>query len=115
MDKNITFNSIGANAILGERYKAYNKGRTPEHDSIGNDNFQLSSIASFLIYNDAMEIEAELASDFASQYAPNWNKEYLLEIMNLPYEDRLRIAGNLIASELDRLEYNKQNNITNNE
>lgn len=35
----------------------------------------------------------------------NWDIEWLTNIMNKPYTERLAIAGSLIAAELDRLKY----------
>lgn len=45
-----------------------------------------------------------------SSMLPRWNQDRMLEMLKEPYEERLAMAGALIAAELDRLEYLRLNN-----
>ena len=90
----------GIALIAKERQEQIEKhGRTVDHDLKVNDNEQLARAAGHLIaaeWNEGMNI------DYVTP--DGWDKEIFLRMMNKPYQERLKIAGALIAAELDRLQ-----------
>lgn len=108
-------NSKGLNDITLERIKSFNKGKTPEYDSNVNNRFQLTKIAELLLYNandDIQDIYLILDNYFhpSDDTFIEWDKDYVKSLLNKPYEYRVRIAGGLLVSELDKIEYNRRFN-----
>ena len=83
--------------IAQEREKQISKGYTVEHDQQCNPECQLAAIASDLCFPYEIEHAPEPPVPI------NWNPEYWKKLINLPYKDRLRIAGAMLAGELDRI------------
>lgn len=105
--------SIGVDKIDQERFKVINKGRTPEHDSKINNKKQLILATHYILWHGAFGHDLEstkdvLKSEHESGFLENWDLNYLYTLIEKPYEERLVIAGQLIAAEIDRLEFNKQ-------
>ena len=77
--------------IAQEREKQISKGYTVGHDAKEYPNSELVDIATSLIYNNWHQVPE------------GWSKDYWKILCSRPYKDRLRIAGALIAAELDRV------------
>lgn len=92
-------NKTGIELIAQEREEQLTKhGHAIEHDVLINDERQLGVAASYLSYPDQSQMDED--------YIPNhWDPEIWKKMMDKPYEERLIIAGALIAAELDRLLY----------
>lgn len=88
----------GIELIAEERREQLEKhGRTIEEDVIGNSNGQLVMGAMMLLSVDYEEgIDPE-------SYPLGWDKDACQKMINKDYEQRLIIAGALIAAEIDRL------------
>jgi len=88
----------GIKLIEKERKEQIEKhGYSLENDKALNCHEQLSLVASILCLPDALgcgNIEVPFG----------WDKEVFNKMINKPYEERLVIAGALIAAEIDRLE-----------
>jgi hypothetical protein len=89
----------GIELIAKERHEQLTKhGRTIEMDVLNNGNYQLSEAAT------------KLAADSIGGYWPTetlpvgWDQEIWDKMTNKSYEERLIIAGALIAAEIDRLQ-----------
>lgn len=92
----------GIELIAKERQEQIEKhGRTIEKDVSENDNEQLSLGALMLL-----SVDYEEGIDHAS-YPEGWDEEICTKMIGKSYEERLIIAGALIAAELDRLQYTK--------
>ena len=103
----------GSELIAIERQEQIEKhNRTLSDDISYNKHYQLSQAASLLCYVDEEEVGGEpndeddthdfgscCPSDWDSRKGGLWNK-----MMNKTYEQRLIIAGALIAAEIDRLQ-----------
>lgn len=97
----------GIELITKEREEQLNKhGFSVEGDSEVNCVFQLGNAASTLCLNDGF-----LPADLNEVLCPeDWNTKYWIKMINKSYKNRLIIAGALIAAEIDRLQYEKENN-----
>lgn len=91
----------GIELITQERQDQIEKhGRTVESDSIHNYDLQLSRAAARLCHDD-------IGGYWSLEKLPkNWSQEIWDKMTNKPYIKRLIIAGALIAAEIDRLNYN---------
>lgn len=83
--------------FAAEREKQISKGYTVEHDQRYNPECQLAAIASDLCFPYEIEQAPEPPVPI------NWHPKYWKKLINLPYEDRLRIAGAMLLGELDRI------------
>lgn len=88
----------GIQLIEKERTEQIQKhGRTIEKDVIENDSRQLSLGALMLLSVDYEEgIDSE-------SYPDGWDKDICAKMIGKSYEERVIIAGALLAAELDRL------------
>lgn len=99
-----TKQNLGASLIAKERHEKQIKkhGFTGKHHAEHPD-----------WYNEGQLIEAarELSSrtQYGNVYPKNWNPDQWNELCSRNYEERLVIAGALIAAEIDRLAYIKNN------
>lgn len=90
---------IGIELIAYERQKQIiDYGRTAQHDSVVNNQKQLSKAARCLLYPDGS----------ASECPKGWDLETWQRLRKKPYKERLVIAGALIAAEIDRLDYDQE-------
>jgi len=88
----------GIELIAEERLEQIIKhGRTTVRDGIENNNHQLTKGALMLL-----SIDYEEGID-PSEYPEGWDKDICLHMIKKTYEQRLIIAGALIAAEIDRL------------
>lgn len=88
----------GIELIADERQEQIeDHGRTIEHDVQHNQNFQLSEAAGMLTILDPNDLPHIIAPT-------GWDEWHFKCMMDKPYEDRLVIAGALLAAELDRLQ-----------
>ncbi len=84
----------GIELIAQERQEQIEKhGRTVQDDIKYNHQQQLRVAAMRLLYSDASN----------AGYPTNWNPDIWKKMKSKDYEDRLIIAGALIAAELDRI------------
>ncbi len=91
----------GIELIREEREEQINKhNRTVAWDIATNRQHQLSYVASFLCLPDT---GCELPEGFCETYAHDWDQAIFEKMANKEYEERLIIAGALIAAELDRI------------
>lgn len=92
----------GIELIAKERKEQIEKhGRTIGKDAAENGNHQLSFAAALFSCPNP-----EQFGGFSSMNCPEkWSLEIWLKMGRKPYEDRLVIAGALIAAEIDRLQY----------
>lgn len=89
----------GVELIAKERQEQLEKhDHSIEDDAEFNRSGQLSEAAAKLVCED---IVIDLATP------RGWNNEYWQYVIHKSYEDRLIIAGALIAAEIDRLNYTK--------
>jgi hypothetical protein len=89
----------GIELIAKERQEQLTKHkRSITSDVKNNKDFQLSRGARKLI------VESEALIDFPPK---DWNKDLWIKMCKKSYNDRLIIAGALIAAELDRLNFKK--------
>lgn len=95
----------GIELIAQERKEQIEKhGRTIENDSKSNKYHQLSEAAAFLC-NHPQHVNYD--ADDIDEFTPfNWDVDLFNKMKSKSYEQRLIIAGALIAAELDRLNYN---------
>jgi len=92
----------GLEKIKKERDEQINKhGRTVALDAEHNYEKQLSWAASCLAFPEIEDWDARHAPP------PNWDLKIWQKMHDKPYEERLVIAGALIAAELDRISFNK--------
>ncbi len=88
----------GIQQIAEERLKQFEKGRRVINDIEENDEGQLPYAAACLLNED------EYFRNAAKATPPfEWDLAVWVKLMDKPYADRVRIAGTLIAAELDRL------------
>ena len=88
----------GIELIAKERQEQIDKhGRTIEIDVLENWDFQLSTAACALCYEAIEEI------DMRNDPPTNWDLELWQAMHDKPYNERLVIAGALIAAEIDRV------------
>lgn len=92
----------GIELIAAEREEQIKKhSRTIEDDVKYNSNGELALGAEMLLAKEHEEgIDPE-------SYPDGWDREICDRMMRKPYEERLVIAGALIAAEIDRLNYSK--------
>lgn len=96
----------GIELIAEERKEQIEKhGRTVEKDASENVYLQLSEAASVLALDyPHMCLEQD---DVETDHCPHgWNSDIWIKMVRKPYKERLIIAGALIAAEIDRLNYN---------
>lgn len=88
----------GIELIAKERQEQIEKhGRTVEYDEIQNSEGQLSEAAEMLLASEHEEgIDPQSFPD-------GWDRDICSHMLSKPYNERLIIAGALIAAELDRL------------
>ena len=84
----------GIEFITEERTEQIERGFTPEHDS-KYKNGELKKAAAFVITKDPYHFPA------------TWSEEWFHKLQNKKGIEALKVAGALIAAEIDRLE--KQN------
>lgn len=90
----------GIELIQKERQEQLNKhNRTVENDVKENNHYQLSTAAGLLCWVD----EEDYDNDIDGCCPVDWDNEIWRHMMQKPYEERLIIAGALIAAEIDRL------------
>lgn len=91
----------GIELIIEERREQISKhNRSIQHDVTCNDEYQLTDAASVLIMDAPQEV-----MDIHKESPPiGWEKEAWVKILNKPYVERLRVAGALIAAEIDRVQ-----------
>lgn len=91
--------TTGVGLIAQERAEQKTKHkRTLRDDKIFNSEGQLSFVAGLISNKEAPNVP------MIAQYCPpGWDVEYFMKLINKPYPDRLKIAGALIAAELDRV------------
>jgi len=78
--------------ITTERNEQIEKhGRTLKYDKMNNSTGQLAMAAVALIENDG------------DKFSQTWDKAICEKMINKSYQERLVIAGALIAAELDRI------------
>lgn len=94
----------GLGLITKERKDQLKKhNRTIEADVSINSNEQLSKAASILVYNGDGCLTVE---DIVEEHCPeHWDECDWEKLVSKSYEERLAVAGALIAAELDRLIY----------
>lgn len=92
----------GIELIAEERREQIEKhGRTLAGDVITNTDNQLSAAASILATKDwKCYDEEEVINDFCPT---GWDEQQWAKMVKKPHNERLIIAGALIAAELDRL------------
>lgn len=92
----------GIELITIERLEQLTKhGRTLELDIEYNSMFQLTKAASILCMDSYGSLD--LASE---DYCPyGWDKNIWKRMASKPYEERVKIAGALLAAELDRINF----------
>lgn len=107
----------GIDQIIIERNDVlFKHERTVEQDVEINSKEQLKEAAIMLLslgseYELAKDIDPEdpkwmeSASTWHEVCPEGWDKDLWIKMINKPYKDRLRIAGQLIAAELDRIDY----------
>lgn len=97
----------GVKLIAEERQKQIDKhGFTAEHHADHPDwynNKQLTQAAVSLLLPDLVP------HDLVTEIPTNWDAHWFSNLMNRDHEERLIIAGALIAAELDRLDALRQN------
>jgi len=93
----------GVELITEEREKQISKhGFTGEHHAKHPEWYDK---------NQLIEASAKLSHKISYNETPeNWNSEWFTNLCNRPHKERLIIAGALLASELDRLNYLEENN-----
>ena len=78
-------------------------GRTVYEDVLQNTKGQLAMAASILCYDQENCLQPE---DIIEEHCPEgWDKTIWRKMVEKSYEERLVIAGAMIAAELDRLTY----------
>jgi len=88
----------GIQLIADERAKVvFEKGITIEKDVEINFDNQLATAAGILSYEDIHELDCEETPP------TNWDLDWWKDMYNKPYKERLVIAGQMIAAEIDRL------------
>lgn len=93
----------GIKLIAQERKEQIEKhGNTVLDDVQYNDGFQLSHAASVL---SQFGLNSEPEEILLRKIPNTWYKERWLKMCRKPFEERLTIAGALIAAEIDRLNY----------
>lgn len=98
----------GIDHLILERNKHFKAGRTVEQDAEINTRHQLTYAAMMLLHIDYDRSVAENFDiiDYAHKYCPPyWNEEHWLKMLNESYFERVKIAGSLLAGELDRIMY----------
>jgi hypothetical protein len=95
----------GIELITQERQEQIEKHRrTIQEDVELNTTNQLSKAASLLCDESWICLDED---DIIEDYCPEgWSKILWSKMVRKPYKDRLKIAGALIAAELDRLNHN---------
>lgn len=95
----------GIELIAQERREQLGKHKVTIADDIKlNNHYQLSEAAGLLCYVG----EEDFGFDIDACCPVDWNQERWRSMMQKPYEERLVIAGALIAAELDRLRADKK-------
>jgi len=101
---------LGVHRIFEERNEQiFKHNYSIERDVKFNGNHELGQAAARLLFTPA---DAEETTDLMHEdiFVPKgWNKDIWFRMVNKTYEERLVIAGALIAAELDRLQYIKEN------
>ena len=103
---NLRILETGLEKIAREREEQMVKhGRTIYYDVVNNTANQLSEAASLLAYDQTNCLHP---MEIADDYCPTgWDKEIWSKMVHKPFEERLVIAGALIAAQLDVLSYRK--------
>lgn len=98
----------GIDLIIKERGEQLSKhNRSIEYDVLFNNNYQLSQAASILSSCTYGDSDIDL---IVENHCPEgWDKDIWRKMVLKPYEERLIIAGALIAAEIDRLNYIENN------
>lgn len=101
-------NKTGIELITEERHEQIEKhGYSIKKDMDANNHYQLSQAAGLLCYVDEEEVACEIDDDdnkdFSGCCPSDWDEARWNKMMAKPYNERLIIAGGLIAAELDRL------------
>jgi hypothetical protein len=93
----------GIELIAEERQEQIEKhGRSIESDIENNPNEQLSEAAGWLCYNEQGCADLD---DVIEDHCPDgWDQALWTKMCRKPFEERLIIAGALIAAEIDRLQ-----------
>lgn len=92
----------GIELINDERNEQLDKhSYSKDHDIKVNNHYQLSQAASILIGEVDMDDYEATPEEMCP---PDWNEEIFKKMCGKTYEERLIIAGALIAAELDRLQ-----------
>lgn len=94
----------GIELITEERLEQIKKhGRSVEDDALNNVTGQLATAASILCMDFAQILEPE---DVIKNHCPDgWDSKAWRKMVEKPYLERLKIAGALIAAEIDRANY----------
>lgn len=108
----------GIELITEERQKQIDKhGFTAEHHALNSEKWydknQLTACAALLLYRFDPEDEGlkESIIMLGEPQLKNWDLDWFRNMMDRSDNERLIIAGALIAAELDRLNYIEENNI----
>jgi len=101
----------GVGRILNKRLNQLAKVATIEQDVKNNSNGQLANMAHFLCLNPEESTEFTDAMNVTVVgRLHSWHPVVIDKMLRESYEERLAMAGALIAAELDRLEYLRKNN-----
>lgn len=89
----------GIELITQERKEQIDKhGRSVEKDKIHNTGYQLSKAAQTLLYPH-ISVEHQLSS-----CPDKWDRNIWNRMCSKPYNERIVLAGALIAAEIDRIQ-----------
>jgi len=99
-----TYPRRGIDLISQERIEQIVKHRrTIPEDYANNDKGQLPRAAYLLLIPDDSSIRKDMLNDYFFVYVPDkWDSRVWAKMINKPFEQRLVIAGALLAAELDR-------------
>jgi len=96
----------GIGHIAREREKVLRKDKTTEKDYLLYQKQELSTLARLIItHKEPSEITNKYLVMDNPYLVHIFSEDYILKLMSKPYKNRLIIAGQLLAAELDRLEY----------
>jgi len=70
------------------------------NDVVDNDQGQLSFVAGLISNQEAPKVPM-----IENYCPPGWDVSFFMKLVNKPYKQRLRIAGALIAAEIDRINF----------
>jgi len=107
IEAHVMFNSPGLTLIGKERSYQIKKY---DGDDVRNKNRELAEMASAILKFPVKLNQGFIESQRESlMHCPiTWDNEKCLNLLKKPYRDRLRIAGALIAAEIDRLVENEK-------